>query len=505
MKKYILFLLTILVTINYNLKAQAVFAMQSDNNSATPRLQWYTTAPLDSINFSVYRTRMQKMDFKPISPLQGTFTKGDTLIFWVADTTLVEKALYKYFITLPYKNDTLIRSEILYGHNMGYFPNPQIVNFNAESNPDRKAINLSWKLNYNFTVNTVSLYRSIKYDEGYELVAQLSGDTESYTDPVNVANEAYYYYFIIHDYFGYQRPSVRFYGIAKFREKPISPKNIELTTENGMVHLSWERLGNNIVGYRVYRKIDHIGKFIPVTNMFYTPEKEVEFTDSASKDLKNRTIEYYAVSVSDGFLESNPSDTLTHHAQGEIVKNPPKQCDFVLDSLNRIMLIWTSQENDPDVKGYNVYKSTDGKKEKLNNQIIPHNINYFVDKANTGTIDCDYEIETISITNTASLNKTPLKVQKQHAPQHLILSLNKTGKGILIQAVPLTDNGIKEIKLLKQISNSGSPKQVAILPANKIAYTDLNVKSGELYSYSAIAVYKDKSQEVVNAGVVIRY
>lgn len=488
------------------LKAQAVFALNSDNNSETPRLQWYTTANIDSTNFAVYRTGIKKIDFKPISTIKGTtITKGDTLIFWVADTTLTEKGLYKYFITLPYKNDTLIRSEVLYGHNMGYFPDPQIIDFDAESNPDKKAIDLSWKLNYNFTVNTISLYRSPKYDDGYELIAQLPGNATNYTDPVNIANEAYYYYFIIHDFFGYQRPSIRFHGISKYREKPIAPKNIELTVEDKMAHLSWERLGSNIVGYRVYRKIDLDGRFMPVSNMFFTPDKLVRFTDTTSKYLKAENFQYYAVSISDGFLESNPSDTLTYHKPGEIVKSSPKQGDFVLDSLKRIKLIWTSQDSDTEVKGYNVYKISNDKTEKLNEKLIPYHVNYYLDKTNTGKSDCDYEIETISITNTASLIRTPVKVPSQHIPQHLILAVNKTDKGISIQAVPLTDTGIKEIILLKKTAITGSPKQIAKLKPNDIMFTDANVKSGEIYSYSAIAVYKDKSQEVVNAGVAIRY
>jgi hypothetical protein len=275
--------------------------------------------------------------------------------------------------------------------------------------------------------------------------------------------------------------------------------------EEKMVHLSWERLGSNIVGYRVYRKIDFNGRFMPVSNMFYTPDKLVKFTDTTAKHLKAQNIEYYAVSISDGFLESNPSDTITYHKPGEIVKRSPKQGDFVLDSLNYIKLIWTSQDSDTEVKGYNVYKISNDKTVKLNEKLIPYHVNYYLDKTNAGKSDCDYEIETISITNTASLIRTPVKVPSQHIPQHLILAVSKTDKGISIQAVPLTDKEIKEIILLKKTAITGSPKQIAKLKPNDIIFTDVNVKSGEIYSYSAIAVYKDKYQEVVNAGVAIRY
>jgi hypothetical protein len=191
--------------------------------------------------------------------------------------------------------------------------------------------------------------------------------------------------------------------------------------------------------------------------------------------------------------------------KGEILKKAPKNCTYVLDSLNRIMLVWTSQEKDTEVEGYNIYRiGADGEKEKLNNQLIPYNRNYFVDEKNNGKKEFTYEIESVSITNTPSLNRATVKVGKRKSSRHLILSLNRTANGIKIEAVPMTENNIHEILILKQV-NSGNPKQIASLQPNNIHYIDTKVNKGELYNYSAIAVYKDKSQELVNSGVVIRY
>lgn len=505
MKKYILLLFAFNFFTCHFIQAQNIRALQSINDGKYPRLKWYSTGIQDSSMFSVYRTGLEKIDFKPILSLQGTFIKGDTLIYWVVDTTLTEKALYKYFITLPYNKDTVTRSEILYGHNMGPLPSPQVINFKATSAEDRKALDLNWKLNYNFTVNTLSIYRSTKYDDGYELIANVSGDTESYTDPVNIANEAYYYFIIVHDFFGYQRPSVRIAGIATHKEKPFPPQNVKIKNEDNQAKLTWNRVGNNIVGYQVYRQINDFGNYYLISNLFYTPEKEVSYIDSTIKAFENKDLRYYVVSVSDGFVESNPSDTLSLHVQGDILKAAPQECDYVIDSLDRTMLIWTSQENDAEVTGYNIYRSSgNGENVKLNQQLIPFNVNYFVDTDNTQTSEYIYEIETVSITNTPSATRAIARVNRQHMPQHLILSLNKTNKGVLIQGVPLSGTNIKEIVLFKQ-TNSGVPKQVTKLKPDNIKYTDINVKPGEIYNYSAIAVLKDNTKETVNAGVVMRY
>jgi hypothetical protein len=484
---------------------QTIESLRSVSDSDFPELRWRAANIEDTTDFSIYRSGVKKDDFILVQTLHGKKLIGDSLVCWLIDTTLTEKALYKYFIALPYKKDSVIRSEIMYGHNLGAIPSPQVVRFNAEPSLDRKAINLNWELNYNFTTNTVAIFRSKNYDDGYEIIARLSGNETSYMDVVDIANEAYYYFIVIHDYFGYQRPSVRVPGIATFKEKPIPPQSFKLTNDHNMGRMTWERVGDNVIGYIVYRRINNFGTFFPLNNMFYTPEVGVSYTDSTVKDFKNKDIEYYVVSVSDGFVKSNSTDTLTLHIQGEIVKGAPRECTYVLDSLNRVMLIWTSQEADAEVKGYNVYRTgNDGVKKKINKDLIRYNVNYFVDEENTKTGECAYEIETISITNTPSMNRAGVKLNIQDIPQHLVLSLKKSSKGIQIKGLPMSQTNIKEIILYRQV-NSGELKQLTKLSPNNISYTDLNVTEGELYSYSAVAVTTDNTKKTVNGGVLIRY
>ena len=505
MTRNILYAALLYIVINTSVNGQTIKALHSENDSEFPKLSWYSTSIKDTSDFKVYRTGLKKTDYTPIQTLRRSYIKGDTLFFRVTDTTLTEKALYRYFVTLPYKNDSAVRSEVIYGHNIGRIQSPVVINFKAEPDKEKKAINLSWKLNYNFTVNTLSIYRSNDYEDGYEQVAQLPGDAESYVDRVDVSNEAYYYFVVIHDYFGNQKPSVRFHGIATYAEKPAPPQNVKLNAEDNIIKLQWNRFGNNIVGYRVYRQVDNLTGFVPVNSMFYTPEKEVLYIDSTVSRLKNKKIEYFIVSVSDGFLESSPSDTLSYYIRGDIFKSAPKECNYIIDSLNRIMLIWTSQEADPEVKGYNVFRiDNDGKRERLNEQLIPYNVNSFTDTENTGTGEYIYEIETVSITNTPSPTKAVSHVMLYNTTQHLILSLSRTAKGIQIKAVPLSDQGIKEIVLCRQVNSGDLTTLKTLSPAN-INYTDTNVTKGELYSYSAIAVYNDKTSKIVNGGVVIRY
>ncbi len=505
MKKITIKLIILGLVIINTTQAQQIYALKSECNGDFPHIKWYSALFQDASNFEVYRTGLEETNFQLVNTLHGKDLKGDSLIYWIIDTTLTEKALYKYFITVPYVKDSVVRSEITYGHNLGPMPAPQVIKFNANAVDGEKAINLTWKLNYNFTVNSITILRSSNYDEGYEVLTKLSVDTESYTDYVDVANEAYFYSIVIHDFFGYQSPSIRIHGISNFKQKPIRPQNFEALNTNNRAELSWKRVGQNIVGYKVYRKINQNGSFFPLGKMFYQPQEKIAYIDSTINNYKNKDISYYVVSISDGFVESNPSDTIQIHVQGEIMKGSPQKCDYIIDSLNRVMLIWTSQEEDINVKGYNVYRSIkDGNKTKLNKQLIPHAVNYFVDKENTGENEYYYEIETVSTTNTPSLSRTSLQINRHEAIPHLILSLTIIDKGIQIEGLPLDDINIKEIILYKQ-TNSENPKQLKKLSPTNIKYTDINVKSGDLCNYSAVAVYKDSKMVTVNGGVIVRF
>lgn len=484
---------------------QAIHSLQSVNESRFPEISWHSKIFQDSADFQIYRSGMENTDFIPITTLHGKYAKGDSLIYWIVDTTLTREALYRYFITVPYSLDTLTRSDVMYGHNMGVLPSPRVVSLHARSAEEKKAIHLEWKLNYSFTVNIISLYRSSNYEDGYELVAHLPGDAESYTDPVEVSNEAYFYFLLIHDYFGYQSPSVRVHGIAKYSEKPIPPQNFSIVMEDQQAGLYWEKTGGNIIGYRVYRKSTDFGSYFPLTGIIPESGNKGTYLDTTVRHFQNRHLQYYVVSISGGFSESNPTDTLEVYIPGEIIKAPPAECDYVIDTSGYTMLIWTSQETDAEVKGYNVYCSANKQEKiKLNSALIPYHRNFFTDEKNTGTGEFLYEIETVSITNTPGITRAGRIVHRHEEALQLILTLKRDGKGILITGAPIDRNDIKHIVLYRQ-TGLGKPIEVAKLLPHTITYTDVNVKPGELYQYIAIARFNNNETQMLNNGVLIRY
>jgi hypothetical protein len=396
MKKIIVLFLTMLSPVI--LLGQKVQALQSQNRGDFPELRWYSLAPPASPDFQIFRKAMKDQEFREIKTIRMMESRTDTLLYRVIDTTLTEKAMYQYYLQFSMDGDTLLLSESLYAHNLGNIPAPAVVSFTTQSATDRKAIVLNWKLNYDFTVKSLALFRSRDYESGYELIAHLPPDATTCTDPVSISNEAYFYFIQVRDFFGYQVPGVRVHGICTYAEKPYPPLDFAVVEDEGQVNLTWRNAGNNVIATRIYRKIGGSGAFHPLERSIYSSEKQGHFSDTTISHFSGEELSYYAVNISDGFLKSGTSDTLTLLIRGDIAVAPPTELRCLQDSLQNVLLIWTSTETDPNIKGFNVYRGANGEKpQRLNRELLPYDINYFTDLTTKNGVFYQYEIESFSI------------------------------------------------------------------------------------------------------------
>ncbi len=500
--KYII--LSLLVTLVHNTIAQDIRGFKSINKDSIPELHWVAANLKDSLEIKIFRSPVDSMEFREIQTFSHIKYSNDSAYFMVMDTTLQRKSLCKYFIQTSI-DDKIVRSEILYGHNMGNIPPPGLVRFKARSAEDKKALVLTWKLNYKFTVKSLSLYRSENYDSGYEFVANLPADAETYTDRVEISNEAYYYFIQIHDFFGYLMPSVRIHGICTYKEMAYPPENFNVSINDDKVLITWERVGRNVKGTKIYRRIGNTGRFYPITTTIPTPNRENAYTDTTINSPGRKEVQYYAVNISDGFLESNPTDTISIMSLGKSVVGPPKEVSYILDSLDRIMLIWDSQDGDPNVKGYNVYRSVnEGTPERLNAGLLSYSSNFFTDSSLQDYGRITYFIETVSITNTPSKIRKSINVQRNQPRLHLVLNLRSEKNGISVSWIPLKDKNMKNLLIYRQ-SGSDAPVLLSRLSPDTNRFMDSGAVSGNIYTYIVVAKLINGGELVVNDGVSMSY
>ncbi|MBN2164861.1 MAG: hypothetical protein JW717_01145 [Marinilabiliaceae bacterium] len=501
--KSLIIIIGLLISINTLLLSQQVKGIQSVNRGNHPEMKWVTQDSLREDSISVWRTNIKAEKFRKIETIVISNSRNDSVFYTVIDTTLTEKGIYKYYLLLHFKNDTVLMSDKMYGHNMGDIPAPAIVSVYAKSLTNRKAIELNWKLNYNFTVNALSLFRSTNYDNGYELIAHLPGNAVKYIDAVDISNEAYYYFIQIRDFFGYQFPSVRFHGICTFAEKCLAPINFEAGMENGKVKLKWEVMGNNALYSRIYRKAGAKGSFMPLHQHGVKNGEKCSFTDEKLGTFIGDDVSYYIVNISDGFINSLSTDTVTFRLHQERPIPAPKELNYIIDSLQSVRLIWTSLSNNVNVGGYNIYRTDENKKQqKLNNELIPIEVNYFVDKTTELGNSYTYEVEAVSSTGVPGIVRTKVNVSTIMPEIEMLISIKHLEKGFRLSWIPPKNITIKEIHIYRQ-NGENNAVLVKKVPVTQTQLVDNNLSSGE-YLYYAIAKTVDGSEIIVNKGILTK-
>jgi hypothetical protein len=481
---------------------QNILSWKSVSELNRPELTWYTLNKNLNPDFETWRAPVGSKEFKKIGTLRRASSDGDTLFFHIIDTTLTVKGLFQYYVKAKDNRDTACYSEVMYGHNLGFLPKPQVISFTATSAKNSKALDLDWKVNYNFTVKALALFRSRSYDKGFELVAILPPDTTHYRDLVPVSNEAYFYFIQIRDFFGYQLPSAVIHGICTYGGKSYPPQNFKASVQLESVALSWKTVGHNVTGYRVYKSMDASGTFRQAGPLVPASDSVVRYTDTAVHAPGLTSARYYAVTVSDSYLESNHTDTLTVPLLWNLAVTPPREVDYTLDSTGLIRLFWTPAGGNSDIMGYNVYLIPSGlTPKKLNASLLPADGNTFLDKE-SGYGKFEYAVEAVSVAGKPSALRSYVTAERPLKEFHLVVSAQQTGNNIDLTWVNPDLPALDALYFYRQAGDQPAAMRSMVKP-DKQTWTDAGILPGESYTYTVVAEYKDGVRILVNDGILV--
>ncbi len=502
MKKIILSII-IIGTLN-QLYCQDLQVYKVENSFNNPKLIWYKTGKdVEVEKFSVWRTSLAENSFENIQTLHYTNSqKNDTLLYTVLDTTLTKKAIYKYYISMEEKNKKSITSDIAYGHNMGTIPSPRLKVLKVNSSKTKKAIDLSWQLNHNFSVRTLSIFRSSHHEKDYVKIAEVAGDATSYTDHVPLSNHNYFYFILIADYFGYQHPSPPTPGFCSFKQKPYTPQNLKLKKSENTVVLSWENLSDKLSGYKAFRSVGK--EDFRALHVMQTANKLKEsFTDILPEASETASlIRYYVINYSDSYVESNSSDTLRVSIEKRISLAPPKEFDALKQDANQIKLVWSKPKN-TDVIGYNVYL-TNPMNKKLNAALISKNHNYFIDSTSYKSGQYMFEVESVGRNNQVSEFRMKTGTTIFSPNYHLVVDTKKTTTAFELIWKALPTQQIKNIKLYRQ-----EEEQTPVLLKNfnnvDTIFIDSKLTKGKSYYYSLYAELVTGERVILNDKIAVRF
>ena len=497
MKKF----LFLIVLINFSLQAQVIRVYETVSDTRHPELTWQSIQPVDTVEFQIFRASVRDKQFKEIHPLHYTepVENTDTLLFRVVDTVPAKKGIYLYYIQV-FRNGKPQKSATAMAHNLGVLPKPQIIAFKAEPLTDRKAVRLRWKLNYDESVSSISLYRSRSYDGDYEKIADLGPQETEYIDIVPLANEPWFYFMELNNYFGGKSLSVRTPAFATFKEKPFPPQDLTVEQAGDSIVLQWRNVGNNIVGFRVYRSI---GKqpFMLMHDMIPSGGKRyIRFVDTTREARSAVELRYYVRNVSDGFVESNITDTVRLYLPAREAVYPPAQTDYVLLPGGKIKLLWVPDERGI-ITGYRVYEVKNGKSEPLSKDLI--STNYFTVEHPGNGLHI-YEIEGVGIEGKTSEKRARISIHILPSEPEVLLNLQKQNEGIKITWHTPAGRNIRRLILYRQTGNDAPVRLKTFAPGEDV-YLDKQVKRGKVYMYFMQAEMKDGSKRDLNNAVEMRW
>lgn len=494
---YILLLFPVLIN------AQTIGVKECINSIDHPVIRWYSVGSVDTTEFKVFRADIKSKQYKQINTIHYvTFLENnDTVLFTVIDTTLTKKGIYLYYIEAVRFRKT-VRSEIAMGHNYGLLPEPQVTAFNTTPLTDRKAVKLDWEVTLPQMISSLTLYRSRWYDTGYVKIADFSADINTFTDVIPVANEPWFYFLEISNWFGGTTKSVRTPAFATFAEKPIPPQNIYSKFRNDTVFIGWQNVSRNIIGYRVFRSVD--GKpFRQLHEMQGGTAENILFTDQDDAVKKAVKLSYFIRNVSDGFVESNSTDTLVFYLPEHKPVLPPNQVDYIQLPNGNLKLLWMPPEKGL-VLAYNIYLTDSvNKTVKLNPDPVASN--WYTDSVYRGKGKYIYQVEGVGMNNKLSENKAMVTFYRYNPEVHVILNIKKYREGLSVSWKKVPDTHIVKVMLLKQWGNN-KPELLKTFTDNidRDIY-DKDVQHGNTYQYLLKGVFENGDAVLLNDGVQIYF
>ncbi|MFN0048332.1 MAG: hypothetical protein ACKVOU_04340 [Cytophagales bacterium] len=267
--------------------------------------------PQSFLGVDVFRKAANSKDFKKLNdvaiyPQMGE--NGKYPKYYYTDVSASNDTVYQYkFVAVDYFGQaSLFSPEITVGKKDFEPPFPPD---SVQLDVDTLRIKLKWKAPNSPDLSGYHVYRSLKYDKGFEKVTSktISKKTTNFIDVVPKINE-YFYQIASVDSSGNEGFSQAIMADVRDVVAPETPKDFIVALENGKIILTWSASPDkDLKGYFVYKAPAGATDFVILNGK---PFKETRFEIAYSKASKTKFV-YRILAIDSNFNRSRFTPLLT--------------------------------------------------------------------------------------------------------------------------------------------------------------------------------------------------
>jgi hypothetical protein len=236
------------------------------------------------------------------------------------DTSLPSLSWFNYkLVGLDFYGNPSPLSESIQADNLDNSSLPLALSFKAESDAENQKVLVSWKLKFGQRVKSLILERSASLNGTYEKVADLSPFDSTFTDAAANPMEATYYKLKIYDLKGLLDYTPVTPVINRIKPEAFPPAVVSVELAGNYPAISWNTIGNNIRGYRVFRTNVIGNEPEEISGLIqYDSLEKYKFIDSTLLQ-KGLSYHYSVRTESRGYVLSDYSDFVSIYLQAETI------------------------------------------------------------------------------------------------------------------------------------------------------------------------------------------
>lgn len=456
---------------------------------ANPRLAW----------FKIMRSDFGKDTFAEVGCFRRMNMRNDSLILTMYDQTPDKYGYFSYYVVLyDWLGNAGPASPIAHADNLNASTQPYAAHFEATGLSDSRAVRLDWRLGNRARVNGIQVFRSRHWDGEYALVAELPTTDTTFTDEVDIANEAFFYCIGLLDVTGAVFKTPQAFAISTYNETPAPPAPVFAKGTDKGVRLTWQHSSPHIIGFQVLRA-DAGGleqtdlEFQPVSDFLLRDTGVLQtFHDTTARLRGDQTYAYCVVARSDGFAFSPHSDTLLARPDKPVYIRPLRVFDpVVLADSNRVMLVWENRaEALSTLSRYRIFrkKGAEAAFDTTRYSVVNGDLNTFMDENIEPNATYFYGVCAEDMYGNVSPMSIPVQVVlNKPAPMVERLLAEPLDGGVQLRWADLgKEPGIRAFRIWRR-EGEAAAKMLAEVPATTASYVDrAPVANTDCYYYLTV-------------------